>query len=231
MLASPPDHSHEPQHGLAAAVDAELIDKLRQGDEDAFMKLVEEYQLSMFRVVSMYVQDQAVAEEVIQDTWIGVLKGLDRFEGRSSLKTWIFTILTNRAKTQAQREGRYISASDLIDDDEPDEPSVDPSRFLPEGHRYAGHWATKPGDWSNIPEEYFLSLEIRSLINIAINRLPTSQRKVITLRDIEGWSSDQVCNILEISDTNQRVLLHRARSSVRRAIESYVNDKELDQAK
>jgi RNA polymerase sigma-70 factor (ECF subfamily) len=135
----------------------------------------------------MYIQDHGVSEEVIQDTWIGVLKGSDRFERRRSLTTWIFTTRKNRARTQAQRERRYISARDLIDDDDrTDEPSVDPARFLPEVYQYAGHWAAEPGDWNNIPEEYFLSQEVRSLIQVAIDRRPTNQREVITLHDIEG---------------------------------------------
>src|SRR5690349_5797960 len=128
--------------------DIELLDKLRQGDEDAFMMLVEQYQLSMLRIVSMYINDRAVAEEVVQDTWIGVLQGLERFEGRSSLKTWIFTILSNRAKTQARREGRYVTASELGEDDTLDEPAVDPSRFRPAGDPYPGHWAIGPTSWN-----------------------------------------------------------------------------------
>ena len=171
----------------------------------------------------MYVQEREVAEEVVQETWLGVLHGLDRFEGRSSLKTWIFSILTNSAKTRAQREGRSIPFSQLETDDVPDsdEPSVAPERFNP----VSDHWAVHPDSRDDVPEMRLLSQETQDVIHRAIQALAPNQRKVITLRDIEGWSSDEVCNVLEISETNQRVLLHRARAAVRSVLEQYLDGK------
>jgi len=174
----------------------------------------------MIRIALMYVKDQAVAEDVVQETWIGVLRGLDRFEGRSSLKTWIFTILTNRAKTRAQREGRYASLTPLWDgESEDNEPAVTPEHFSSEGH---WHGDSMPNRWDVIPEDRLLSKETLQVIDDAINMLPPGQREVIRLRDVDGWSSAEVRNVLDISETNQRVLLHRARSKVRRALEQYL---------
>jgi RNA polymerase sigma-70 factor (ECF subfamily) len=178
-------------------------------------------------LAQIYVQNPAAAEEVVQETWLGVIQGLDRFEGRSSLKTWIFRILTNRAKTKGEREGRTIPFSALHENGSPDEPVVDPSRFLPPEHeRWPGHWASRPANWDELPEERLLAGETRSRILAAVDRLPPSQRAVITLRDIDGWTSDEVCNILGLSETNQRVLLHRARSKVRRALEQYFDEEQ-----
>jgi RNA polymerase sigma-70 factor (ECF subfamily) len=205
---------------VASADDLRLVEALRGGDEAAFAGLVERYQAPMVRLATIYTGDRTVAEEVTQEAWIGVLRGLDRFEGRSSLKTWIFTILTNRAKTRAQREGRSVTFSDLGDDD----PSVDPDRFNPEDHpTWPNHWADgrEPESWGAIPEDHLLSQETRRAIQQAIDALPPNQREVITLRDVQGWSSSEVCNVLGLTETNQRVLLHRARSKVRRALEQY----------
>jgi RNA polymerase sigma-70 factor (ECF subfamily) len=198
-----------------------LIAALRQGDERAFAALVEQYHAALVRLAMVYVSDRAAAEDAAQETWLGVLRGLARFEGRSSLKTWIFTILTNRAKTRAQREARTLPFS-ALDDPEADEPSVAPERFLPPDHpRWPNEWAENPDRWANLPEERLLSQETLARIRKAIEALPPTQRQVITLRDVEGWSSGEVCNVLEISETNQRVLLHRARSKVRQALERY----------
>jgi RNA polymerase sigma-70 factor, ECF subfamily len=199
----------------------ELVEALRRGDEAAFMQLVDTYGATLLRVARLYVPTAAVAEEVVQETWIGVLKGIDRFEGRSSLKTWIFRILTNIAKTRGERERRSIPFSSAAAA-AGDEPSVDPDRFLPPGNENARRWALGPTAWQG-PEESLLSGETRTVILDAIDKLPPAQREVITLRDVEGWSSDDVRNALEISATNQRVLLHRARSKVRGAIERYMN--------
>jgi RNA polymerase sigma-70 factor, ECF subfamily len=197
--------------------DIDLLQALRGGDESAFTLLVDRYLASMKRVAMLFVAEPAVADEVIQETWIGVLRGLDRFEGRSSLKTWIFSILTNRAKTYAQREGRYV-AIDFSNDEA--EPAIPPERFRPEG-QWKDHWTTFPRSWDNIPEVRLLSSETQAVIWQTIDRLPQGQRDVIVLRDIDGWSSEEVCNTLELSETNQRVLLHRARSKVRQALEQY----------
>lgn len=202
--------------------DNQIIMALRIGDETAFAQLVEQYHASMMRLAAIYVLDNRVAEEVIQETWIAVLRGLDRFEGRSSLKTWIFSILVNRAKTLTKREDRYIQFAEY-DDLESDEPSVAPERFQPTDDQ-TGHWISLPRRWDEIPEERLLSQETRELIRRAMDALPPNQREVMTLRDIEGWSSEEVCNILMISETNQRVLLHRARSRVRQTLEVYFNN-------
>jgi RNA polymerase sigma-70 factor (ECF subfamily) len=199
----------------ASAEDRKVVAALRAGDEGAFARLVEMYQRAMLGVALGYVSSRAVAEEVVQEAWLGVLKGLDRFEGRSSLKTWIFRILTNIAKTRGRREGRSIPFSSLED---ADAPSVDPARFDP-----AGAWASPPASWSEVPEDVLLGNETRRVVEDAIAAAPESQRVVITLRDIEGWTADEVCNALQISETNQRVLLHRARARVREALEAYLD--------
>ncbi len=185
------------------------------------MQLVEAHGAALLRVARMYVPSPAVAEEVVQETWIGVLNGIDRFEGRSSLKTWIFRILTNIAKSRGERERRSIPFSSAAGS-AAGEPSVDPDRFLPPGDERARGWALGPVPWPG-PEESLLSGETREVILQAIDELPPAQREVITLRDVEGWSSEEVRNAMEISETNQRVLLHRARSKVRGAIERHLN--------
>jgi RNA polymerase sigma-70 factor (ECF subfamily) len=205
--------------------DLALIEALRRGDEAAFVTLVGRYHHSLLRVASLYISSGAAAEDVVQETWLGVLRGLERFEGRSSLKTWIFRILINRAKTRGERERRSIPFSELGSvEGENEEPSVEPERFLPADHpRWPGHWASFPDTWDESPEHMLLSTETRSIMQRAIDALPPTQREVITLRDIEGWTSEDVCNALVLTETNQRVLLHRARSKVRRALEQYLN--------
>lgn len=208
---------------VASAAEVRLVTALRQRDESSFIKLVEQYHPSLLRVSMLYVSTRAVAEEVVQETWLGVLQGIDKFEGRSSLKTWIFKILMNRARTRAEREGRSVPFSVAWNPAaDPGEPAVEPERFLgPDHPQWPGHWALPPQSWGESPEERLLTKEVRAHIQKAIEALPPSQREVITLRDIEQWSSDEVCNVLGISGTNQRVLLHRARSRVRRALEQY----------
>jgi RNA polymerase sigma-70 factor (ECF subfamily) len=206
----------------ASSEDRELVAALRRGEEAAFARLVDEYGPTLLRVARMYVPTAAVAEEVVQETWIGVLNGIDRFEGRSSLKTWIFRILANIAKTRGQRERRSIPFSSAAGAAGAEEPAVDPDRFLPAGDERARAWALGPIPWPG-PEESLLAGETRNVIGEAIEKLAPAQREVITLRDVEGWSSEEVRNALEISETNQRVLLHRARSKVRGAIERYLN--------
>ena len=186
--------------------------------------LVDDYGPAMLRVARLYVRDRAVAEEVVQDTWLAVLNGIDRFEGRSSFRTWLFRILTNTAKTRGEREGRTVPFSALAEAGEDEGPSVEPERFLGPEHRYADHWAAPPRRWSEMPERHLLGHETQSKIAAAIDELPPAQRTVITLRDVEGFSSDEVCNALGISETNQRVLLHRARTKVRWALEQYLDD-------
>jgi RNA polymerase sigma-70 factor (ECF subfamily) len=198
-----------------------IVAALKDGDEAVFAELVREYHGALLRVAQIYVPSRAVAEEVVQETWLGVLNGIDRFEGRSSLKTWIFRILTNIAKTRAQREGRTLPFSALADPAGVPEAAVDPDRFRsPDDPSWPGHWSAHPAPWS--PEQRLLAGETREVIERAIEELPPSQRAVISLRDVEGWPSDEVCNALGVSETNQRVLLHRARSKVRQALEDYL---------
>jgi RNA polymerase sigma-70 factor, ECF subfamily len=200
--------------------DLELVAALRAGDEAAFARIIREWHGSMLRVAQIFVPSRSVAEEVVADTWLRVLGALDRFEGRSSLKTWVFRILVNTAKTRAQREGRVLPFSALNDPGRIPEAAVDAERFRPEDDpRFPGHWAVPPRE---LPEERLLAGETRELIGAAIDALPATQAAVIRLRDIEGWSAEEVRNALDISDVNQRVLLHRARSKVRQALEDYL---------
>ncbi len=201
--------------------DAAIVARLRDGDESAFMELIDRYGPTMLRVAQMYVRDRATAEEVVQETWLAVLNGIDRFEQRSSLKTWLFRILTNRAKTRGQRDGRMIPFSSLAGaDTEADESAVDPDRFLGPDSPTPGAWAAPPRAW---PQEKLIERETLGVIWMAIDDLPEAQREVIRLRDIEGWTPMEVSDALEITDGNQRVLLHRARSKVRSALEQYLN--------
>jgi RNA polymerase sigma-70 factor (ECF subfamily) len=206
--------------------DAKLVEALRRGDEDAFRRLIDEQGPSLLRVAMSYVASRAAAEEVVQETWVGVLKGLDGFEGRSSLRTWIFRILSNTAKTRAARDSRSTPFSSLAARDQrSSEPVVDPDRFLPADHEDAGHWALPPRRWET-PEQGLLSSEVRDVVLKAIDALPAAQRVVITMRDIEGCPAGEVCEALDISDGNQRVLLHRGRSKVRAELERYFDDAE-----
>src|SRR4051812_19686079 len=203
--------------------DAPLLLALRRRDEQAFTTLVDRYHARLVRLASLFVANQAVAEEVAQETWIGVLQGIDRFEGRSSFRTWLFRILTNQAKRRGQREARSLPFAAFSQADGDDgEPAVAPERFLPAGDEWAGHWVSYPQNWRELPEEEFLSHETRALVQQAIEALPLNQRMVITLRDVEGFPSAEVCNALAISETYQRVLLHRARSKVRGQLEQYL---------
>lgn len=203
---------------LLSPEDARLVDGLRAGDEAAFAAVMREYGGAMLRVAQMYVSSRSVAEEVVQEAWLGVLKGIGRFEGRSSLKTWLFRIVANTAKTRGMREARSIPFSALGEAD--DEPAVDPDRFLGDGERFPGHWGAPPRRWA--PEGELLSQETLDVIEREIERLPPAQRAVITMRDVQGLTSDEVRNALELTETNQRVLLHRARSKVRAALEEYM---------
>jgi RNA polymerase sigma-70 factor (ECF subfamily) len=203
---------------IVSPADAKLVERLRVGDEQAFMELVLSLSPSLLRVARMFVPTAALAEDVVQETWLAVLKGIDGFEGRSSLKTWIFRILTNTAKTRGERERRSVPFSALDTEQGGFEPAVERSRFTG-----TGHWAVLPRAW---PEDRLLAAETLSVIERAIERLPPNQRVVITLRDVEGWSADEVRNALELSETNQRVLLHRARAKVRRALEQYLSEEQ-----
>jgi RNA polymerase sigma-70 factor (ECF subfamily) len=209
---------------VAIRTDDQLVRDMRRGEEDAFSALVNRYSAQLLRLAMVYVRNRSVAEEVVQETWLGVLRGIERFEGRSSPKTWIFRILANRAKSRAARERRSVPFSALAGvSDDADERAVEPERFLDARHgRLAGHWALPPASWDTIPEERLHAKETLAVIVEVIERLPAVQRAVITLRDIEGWPSAEICELLDISEGNQRVLLHRARSKVRAALEEFL---------
>jgi len=196
--------------------DRELLARLRAGDEDAFTALVEKYGPSLLRVAMFYVPSRSVAEEVVADTWLAVLTGLERFEARSALKTWLFRVLTNKAKTRGRREARSLPFSSFVGDGDEAETAVDVDRFARDGH-----WSTPP---RGVPEERLLAHEARERVEAAIAGLPPNQRAVITLRDVEGLSAEEACNVLGLSETNQRVLLHRARAKVRAAFERYLEE-------
>jgi RNA polymerase sigma-70 factor, ECF subfamily len=201
--------------------DRALIERLRAGDAREFRTLVGRYQGAMVQVALRYVSSRAVAEEMAQETWLAVITGVGGFEGRSSLKTWIFSILANQARTRGARDQRSVPWSSIVDDaaDPVVGHAVSAERFFEAGHRLGGHWASPPRRLSELPEERLDSDETRAAIDAAIADLPANQERVIRLRDVEGWTADEVCAVLELTDANQRVLLHRARAKVRAALE------------
>jgi RNA polymerase sigma-70 factor (ECF subfamily) len=200
------------------ADDATVVVALRRGDEATFAELVTAYSGPLLRLAQDFVRTRAVAEEVVQETWLAVLNGIDRFEGRSSFKTWLYRILVNKAKTRGVREARTIPMSALA----PDDPVVPEDRFRGPGDQWPGHWASPPVPLETIPEERLLSREASGRIAAALEGLPESQRVVVTLRDVAGWDSGEVCAALELSEGNQRVLLHRGRAKLRAALEQYL---------
>ena len=202
--------------------DRDLVAALRAGDEAVFASLVRELGPGMLRIARNHISTHAVAEEVVQEAWLAALNSLDRFEGRSSFKTWLYRILMNTAMSRGEREARSIPFATLAGEGMEGEPAVDPSRFQAEG-RWAGHWTGPVESWAS-PEPRLLEAEVRELIDKTIAQLPRAQATVITMCDIEGFEPDEICNVLDISLTNQRVLLHRARSRVRRALEEYMGD-------
>ena len=202
--------------------EGDFIDRLRGGDEAAFVCLINMYSASLRRVALAFVSNDAVADEVVQETWLAVLTGLARFEGRSSVRTWIFKILTNRAKTRGIRERRTINFSALEDPYEPNEAAVDPARFLPASHSiWPGHWASPPEHWSSSAEDAVVGRETMGVLQRGLESLPPAQRIVVALRDVHGWPAAEVCDVLGLSEANQRVLLHRGRSRLRGALEVY----------
>jgi RNA polymerase sigma-70 factor (ECF subfamily) len=200
---------------------ADLVARLEAGDEEAFAEILLAWSPAMLRVARAHVSTQASAEEVVQDTWLAVITGLAGFQGRSSLRTWVFSILVNKAKTRGVREGRTLPFSSLAGDD--DGPTVDPSRFQGEGDPHPGGWRPEaaPRAWVPSPEDALVAAEVRGLLAEAIEALPERQRIVITLRDVQGLDSSEVSEVLDITPENQRVLLHRARAKVRAALEDY----------
>jgi RNA polymerase sigma-70 factor (ECF subfamily) len=194
----------------AAAAEAELVAKLREGDEAAFVALAGRHQAAMLRLAAAFVPSMAVAEEVVQDTWMAVLRGIDGFDERASFKTWLLAILVNRAKSTGVSEARSTAIADAG-------PAVDRSRF--DG---AGAWASPPRHWIEESEDRLLATGLRERLDFALKRLPLRQRAIVILRDVDGLSSEEVCGVLDITAGNQRVLLHRARSHLREAVEEFV---------
>jgi RNA polymerase sigma-70 factor (ECF subfamily) len=210
-------YGHEP-----SSSETPLLAALRSGDEDAFCALVDAHGAAMHRVALMFVRSRAVADEVVQEAWLGALRGLDRFEGRSTLRTWLCRIVANIARTHAVREARSVPFSSLAREAEEQEPALPTDRFQGPDERHPSRWVSFPTPWSLGPDSALLSAETRKVIADTIAGLPDGQRIVISLRDVEGWDSAEVCSVLELSETNQRVLLHRARSKVRAALERYL---------
>ena len=206
---------------VASREDLATVERLRAGDELAFMMLVEQHQAAMLRIARMYVSSRAVAEDVVAEAWLGVVKGIERFEGRSSLRTWIYRIVANIAKTRGVAEGRVVPFSALAGDEETD-PGVEPSWFYDANGLNPGGWTTFPEDWRGNPEDRLVGNETLHRIGRAIETLPPMQAEVIRLRDVLGWSSDEVRTALDLSEVNQRVLLHRARTRVRRELDAYL---------
>jgi RNA polymerase sigma-70 factor (ECF subfamily) len=211
-----------PVHGVAVGdEDATLVARLRDGEEGAFEEAVAALYPAMLAVARGYVRTRSVAEEVVQEAWLGVLKGIDRFEGRSTLRTWVLRIVANIARDHAVREARSQPFSSL--EREGDEPAVGPERFFRADEPYPGGWRSFPTDWRSLPESQLLAGETLDLVKRAIDELPEAQRIVITLRDVRGWDADEVCEALAISEVNQRVLLHRARVRVRSRLERHLD--------
>jgi RNA polymerase sigma-70 factor (ECF subfamily) len=206
--------------------DAELVTRLRAGDEAAFALVLDDWSPGMLRLARSFVSTPDSAAEVVQDTWLAVLRAIDRFEGRSSLRTWVYRILVNTAKRRAARERRSVPMSSLSPDAVDAGPTVDPDRFQGAGEPYPGHWRQLPPPWTALapsPEQRTLDAELQARLEDALAQLPERQRLVITLRDVQGHASEEVCAILDISPGNQRVLLHRARAHVRAQLEVYLD--------
>jgi RNA polymerase sigma-70 factor (ECF subfamily) len=202
----------------------QLLADLRKGDEEAFCALVRRHTPSMTRVAMAFVARRALADEVVQETWLNVVRSLDGFEARSSLRTWIYAILGNCARRRAEQEHRLVPLSEIAAAEASgDDLGVSRDRFFDSG-RWAGMWSTAVSGWDDLPEERLASSELRATLLEAIDALPRMQRAVITLRDIEGWLPDEVCDYLGLGDGNQRILLHRARASARSAIERYLDE-------
>ncbi len=205
----------------AVTSDSDIVNALRAGDEDAFRALVTELNPSLTRLARTYVTD-ALAEEVVQETWAAVIRSIDAFEQRSSFKTWIYRILLNKVRTLAPREAKIVPFAAMGHTSDGNYQSVDPDRLLAEGT--PGHWTTSPPEWQRLPADQLESKEALAAIADAIEQLPPSQQEVVTLRDIDGWTAAEVCNTLGISSVNQRVLLHRGRTALRTVLEEHFTD-------
>jgi RNA polymerase sigma-70 factor (ECF subfamily) len=200
--------THDRHRLTSVSAEAKLVERLRSGDEEAFVAVVSRHHQSMLRLARTFVSSDAVAEEVVQDTWLGVLRGIDRFDGRASLRTWLLAILVNRARSSGEREGRSVAVGDV------EAPTGGP-RF-----NASGAWVTPPTHWAEEVEERLSAAALAGPLREALAQLPARQLAVVTLRDIEGLRSDEVCDVLSLSEANQRVLLHRGRSHLREALET-----------
>ncbi len=205
-------------HASALPSDEAIVARLRAGDEAMFALVLDAWSSGLLRAARAYVSTRESAEDVVQDTWLAVIRGVDRFEGRSSLRTWVYRIMINTAKSRGAKDKRTMPMTDLTPDDTG--PTVDPARFRGPDDPYEGHWKDFPPQWPSVETEVE-SRQLQARIEEAVARLPDRQRIVITLRDIEGYSAEEVCAALEVSAANQRVLLHRARAAVRADLESY----------
>lgn len=205
---------------VSTSSDALVVERLRAGDELVFAELLTDWSRSMLRLARSHVSTDASAEDVVQDTWMAVIQGIDRFEGRSSLRTWVYRILVNTAKNKGIREHRTVPFESLSMASDGHGPTVDPARFRGHDDQYPGGWREFPAVWPST-EGAVLAGEIRGEVAQALDTLPERQRVVITLRDVIGHTSDEVCQMLEISTANQRVLLHRARAGVRKRLSEY----------
>ncbi len=219
-MAVPVERSASTAVPVDLSDDAAVIAALRAGHEPTFAALIDRWSSAMLRVALLHVSSRAVAEEVVQDAWMGVVRGISRFEGRSSLRTWVFRIVTNLSKTRGVREARSIPLS-AVHDERDHAATVDADRFLDASHRWGHDWARPPREWA--PEDSLLSKETGDVIRRAIDELGPRQRAVITLRDEQGFTSKEVCATLGLSEANQRVLLHRARAAVRARLEEYMD--------
>jgi RNA polymerase sigma-70 factor (ECF subfamily) len=203
--------------------DLASLQAIREGSEAAFLSLVERYQPGLVRLACRWSRGGADAEDLVQETWLVMLQSLDRFEGRSSLRAWLCGILVNLGRARSRKSARLVPMSSLRGSDDPDaiEPAIDPARFWPEGHPWAGHWCAWPNPWPDSPEQRTLGGELRELLQRAIDDLPPLQAEVLVLRDVEGLTGPEVCDVLGVGDAHERVLLHRARSKVRAALEPH----------
>lgn len=201
--------------------DSTLLESLLDGDERAFATLIDRHHGEMLRLAKAFVDDEPAAEEVVQETWMAVIDGLDDFEGRGSLKTWIFSILTNLAKKRGKKDARTVPWSELSDEPLDGEVAEESNRFSAEGR-----WSAPPVPWNTDPEQEAMRAQQLEIVQETIDQLPASQQAVVTMRDVQGWPAEEVCEVLDITRGNQRVLLHRGRTSVREALESHLKDAE-----
>ncbi|WP_246001984.1 RNA polymerase sigma factor [Allorhizocola rhizosphaerae] len=207
--------------GDALPSDVDIVARLRARDEAMFATLIDRWSPGMLRAARAFVSDEHAAQDVVQETWLGVVRGIDGFQARASLRTWVYRILINRAKTRGVRDARVVPVSSLVTADEDLGPTVDPERFRGPDDPHPGHWRVHPAAWPS-PEDGAVARETRRRLTAALAELPARQRIVVTLRDVEGYTGEEVCELLNLTAANQRVLLHRGRAALRAALETYL---------